>query len=312
MLITAKQKDKFINDIKKKLISSENIYGECVFYSILNSLYFLKTEKIKVIKDIKTLEGIIDQKILDVIVSYRSKLRYSRQKDAINHLIELNYDLKEFGYVINLFKLKEKVKYVYTNWAKNEARMNSNKVKKIPISMIEPLLIGSTKIQSSVEVQQTTVKKKVINLVAVPNRSNKEVDISFVKDVSILYKMFESGSGKKIMNKSYTCEQCMVVQYKKETYEEHVKTCLGKNTAVYVFTLNNTITFNKTKISLPHPFTIYYDLETTCGQDGKPMYTLTYVYCISFMQSLRDKYSELENLYVFRHINQSSKDLNLI
>ena len=278
--LTEKQKEKFKANIRKELVKSGDNDGNCTFYSILNALYYAKTGLIREIKDEDSLSAstVIGADVISILKKYKSRLRYCRQADSIKYLIEINQDLKEFNIVINLFKMKDTCRYLYSNWSKTKNRILSNKIKKIPVSMVETLLLGADRVKTFSEVRNNTEKDTIVNLVGVSSRKGgSEVDISFIKDVTALVKVVISYGSRKTINHTFICDQCMTVQCNKKTFNSHIKYCTGINSIKYNFNNDKIICFNTIQKSLPHPFTIYYDLETTAGQDNDGMRTISYL-----------------------------------
>ena len=79
-----------------------------------------------------------------------------------------------------------------------------------------------------------------------------------------------------------------------------------------LFQIKKVINYNKelTKCMV-QSFTIYYDLETTCGQkDNEPMRTITYAIGLSFSAEIRETSAELTNSYIYRAFNQTSAQLS--
>ena len=103
------KKTKFKANIRKQLVRSEDIEGNCTFYSIVNSLYYQKTGVAIQIKDENVAESIIGKDVLDILKKYKDRLRYCRQIDSIKHLVNLNEELKKVNVTINLFKLKRQL-----------------------------------------------------------------------------------------------------------------------------------------------------------------------------------------------------------
>ena len=304
------QLSRFITGIKKKLIKSGDQDGNCAFYSIVNSLHYLKTGEVKTFTNENEAE--IEEEVLDIIKRYKTKLRYCKTSIALKYLEELNNDLASTGIYINLFNLNKKCRYVYSNWTKTKARLNKHSVKKIPISMVETVLLGTHKTRTSNDIRLLTSKGRVINLVAVPSQGSNEIDVTFIKDVSDLVKIValssRSKSGKDL-NRSFICEQCMTIQAKKEQYVRHIEHCNGPSSYSYKFDRTTITSFSTVSKWLPHPITVYYDLETTSGQSNIPMKTISYVYCVSFSEDLRTKYPELKNTYEYRCLDQEPAEL---
>ena len=311
MNISETSRKKFLKNINKELINSENIDGNCTFYSIINSLYYLKTGKIMLIKDERVVEEAIGIDIMQKIYEYKDRLRYCRQKDVIKYLHELNNDLQSVGVCINLFKLKPKERYIFNNWSKVCYRMKNVKVKKMVISMVDTLLLGSIKTKLLYQNNTKLNKDLIVNLVVVPSKTGgNEADVAFIKDVSSLFKVSSKRPNRPVAaEKGYLCEQCMGFKYNKTLYENHVKVCLGANVPIYTFDNSKIINFKNSIKHLPHPFTVYYDLETTCGQNGRNMKIISYCYGISFSEEIRQK-MKLNNMYEYRAINQNFEELS--
>ena len=102
----------------------------------------------------------------------------------------------------------------------------------------------------------------------------------------------------------------MTVQCNKKTFTSHIKYCTGINSIKYNFNNDKIICFNTIQKSLPQPFTIYYDLETTAGQDNEGMRTISFVYSLSFNEEIRNKFEELKNIYEYRCLNQEAGELS--
>ena len=102
----------------------------------------------------------------------------------------------------------------------------------------------------------------------------------------------------------------MTVQCNKKTFTSHIKYCTGINSIKYNFNNDKIICFNTIQKSLPQPFTIYYDLETTAGQDNEGMRTISYVYSLSFNEEIRNKFEELKNIYEYRCLNKEAGELS--
>ena len=313
MFMTEKQKDKFKANIKKGLVKSGDKDGNCTFYSIINALQYIKTGVARQIKDEDdlALSSLIGREVLDILKEYKDRLRYCRQSDSIKHLIRLNEELKEVNITINLFKLKDTCKYLYSNWSKTKNRILSSKVKKIPVSMVETLLLGADRVKTFSEIRTNTEKDTIVNLVGESSRKvGSEVDISFIKDISALVKLVTTYRSKKTIDKTFICDQCMTVQGNKKLFNSHIKYCTEINSIKYNFNNDKIICFNSIQKSLPHPFTIYYDLETTAGQDNEGMRTISYVYSLAFNEEIRNRFEELKNVYEYRCMNQTLSELS--
>ena len=93
----------------------------------------------------------------------------------------------------------------------------------------------------------------------------------------------------------------MTLFHARARFNSHVENCLGPDVVTYKFNPHNVISYsNEIHKSAVHPFTIYYDLETTCGQNGRTMKTITYVISLSFSDDIRKAEPSLQNSYICR------------
>ena len=314
-VLTEIQRQSFIDGVKKDLVKSDDDNGECVYRSILNALVYKKVGATKLDKDMddRTVRTLVGEEIYDIIVQYKEPLKYARQKDVIKYLMEMNEKLKDVSVCINLFLLKLKERYLFSNWNKLFGKLRSSKVKKIPVALVQTLLMGASRTKTFIEIKNKTVKDTVINLVGIPSKvGGVEIDVSYIKDVNNLFRIIRHYRGKKVMEKAFICDQCMVIQYDKPCFQKHVVNCIGGNNTRYTFSNQKVIDYH-TELTkcMVQPFTIYYDLETTCGQkDNEPMRTITYAIGLSFSAEIRETSAELTNSYIYRAFNQTSAQLS--
>ena len=276
-----KQISRFAAGIRRQLVESRDQDGNCAYYSIINSLHYLSTGNVRRFTDENNAEIGVEG-VLETLKKYKAKLRYCKSTIAIKYLEELNNDLQSNGVSINLFKLNKRSRYLYSNWSKTEARLKSHTVKKIPVSLVDTLILGTDRLRTFEEIRMSTNKGRIVNLVAVPKEGSNEIDVTFIKDVSELVKVVSvRKNNQKIINRSFICDQCMTVQSKKEVFINHIEYCTGPHTFRYKFDRNAITCFSDTPKQLPQPFTVYYDLETTAGQED-PMKTISYAYALCF------------------------------
>ena len=180
--------------------------------------------------DDPTVRTLVGEEIYDVIVQYKEPLKYARQKDVIKYLMEMNEELKDVSVCINLFLLKLKERYLFSNWNKLFGKLRSSKVKNIPVALVQTLLMGASRTKTFIEIKNKTVKDIVINLVGILSKvGGVEIDVSYIKDVNNSFRIIKHYRGKKVIEKAFICDQCMVIQYDKPCFQKHVTNYIGGN-----------------------------------------------------------------------------------
>ena len=104
----------------------------------------------------------------------------------------------------------------------------------------------------------------------------------------------------------HICKKCLNGYKEKNRFEKHIKICINNKKIKFSFPANKQLEsfhlyYNKFN---SHPFDIYYDLETTSGNENDPyMYIMSYLYCVSFNSDMDN--TKFKDFYVYQSIVQS-------
>ena len=166
----------------------------------------------------------------------------------------------------------------------------------------------------SLEITNDESDLSYINLVIKP--SPVENEVMFIRDLNLAFKKVVKNFDKKKLSVQklcsvHICKKCLTGYVKKARFESHVESCVNIKSIQYNFKNADVESFHYyfRKFN-SHPFDIYYDLETTTGNENdKNMKLMSYVYCLAFNNNLKLRDSSNSNCYVHRSKVQSINEL---
>lgn len=234
---TPQQNKDLIKKSKEYTVSSGCADGKCTFYSILGSLYGDILPKINGELDLKKIGDVIGADVLDVMLEHEQNLTYILKDDIIVKLNDLATDLDMFGVIINIYQIKEKVKYVNVFGRNSGDLRGENKKRKEFIK--QPLTLLEKLYSSPVTFRTNAVTKKCVNLAFYYTVG--EMDVMYIKDISKFYRILSKkkrGDGVRTtsIDQAHICPLCDTVFAAKKAYESQVEKCNGKTAVKYDFT----------------------------------------------------------------------------
>lgn len=273
-----------------------------VYFNNIKSILFSETDYTNEdrVTDFENLPNVIGKKEFDIIKSFEKRLTNIPKTQIRNVIADLNEHLNSCNIRINLYILQKKENYSYTLLNDGQGKQHKT-VRKIPISFIQPIFIGSNEILN--DITDGSIELKILNLVAVPG--TKENDILYTKDLSKFYRclLFRPTQKKYNLRKIFLCNKCGQSYIEKRNYESHIKKCAGTGNTTFKFT-SDVITYeeNVSKMNV-HPVDLYYDLETTNGT-GANMKVISYSLSLSFNSKMN-----IPNSYIYRSLVQTEDEL---
>ena len=148
-------------------------------------------------------------------------------------------------------------------------------------------------------------------------RLDEIIECYFTKEIyqTFLVRFQDSKSSGLRSYTGFVCYYCSMYCTSKKNFDKHLLVCAKKTGIVYSFNNTHLTTFEDNyKLMGDQPFSVYFDLETTCGKNNfasnldeghiTDMYVVSYYFIVAFHKS----YS-LNKITVLRSFNDSFVDL---
>ena len=279
----------FMNkQIDKGIIESgPNTDGNCTFISILNGIAYTKFKVKQSITEEKFKRVFPD--IYSDIISFKKALRYAPLNNVINIVMDINDILiSKYNIGLNIYERKER-KYLL------DIITTEKKANRYILSMVKVLYRHSVLSLKKIDEVHLLIQKQDGTLI---------LDMCTLTDMSMMVREIKVvPQGNRRMRLLYVCDRCYVAFANKRPKDKHYLYCNGLDREAFLFHEASIKTYeNHIRNIVPHPCTVYYDLETASSETD--MQIISYSYVCIFMPSLK-----IPPMIVYRSIIDTEKEL---
>ena len=159
-----------------------------------------------------------DVAVNEILSDHRSSLKKGTLKDVLETIDAINDATAEHDLLFSVFRVRKEASY---------AILSEGTTNRLVTKM---LCFGEMIYTHS---HRVTAATKVVNLVFSYDSHQKEIQMGFIKNLSVLAKITTEGTKIKSAAKLcsvYVCHTCLTGYKKKQKYERHVAKCRGGDT----------------------------------------------------------------------------------
>ena len=218
-----------------------------------------------------------------------------------NKLLYINEILLEENFCINFYCLRDEIKQVIFKDT-DDSHVKTRQDKRL-VTLVDTVFNGLSEIEG---VKPNTNELRFIDLLA-SLTTLTTFTVSYCNDIAVVFKVTYEKKGQNLqMGRGYICYHCSRIFLNKKNFEKHRVVCTGIHGVSFEVKERKCLTYEKyfnKKLSLPYE--IFYDLETTSGNDLDNLKTISYCIMVYFNPDLSLK----PIIIIYREINHSLEQL---
>ena len=318
--VTESRIKKFEKNLKRKCEKSRDSFFNDVLWG---ASFKLKPDKnlsdFIYDNDDEELKNVLGVDFINKFMEIKDDIRLDINLDTFERKVHLVNDLlNEKNMFLRLYEKKSKFRYL------PRKGHDKNGLQKEVSSCIEQHYNGFYVTMHMCE-KNRQVKFESVDIVYEPvKRLHEIIECYFTNEINLAFIVrFQTSKNNKLNSTTgFVCYYCNDYCTSKKVFEKHLRICAKKPGVVYSFNNRHLTTFEDNfKLMGDQPFSVYFDLETTCGKDNyvldsdedhlRDMYVISYCFIVTFyksypldkitvVRSFNDSFVDLANLFAYR------------